>query len=183
MSALQSLDDLDWRLLAELQRDGRLSFNELARRVHLSPPAVAERVRRLEQRGVITGYTATVDRAQVGQPIVCFIELRCDHGRCLLRTTTAEDYPEISEIHKLSGERCSMLKVHATSLQHLEGVIERIGEHGEMRSHIVLSTQYEGRPVGPTPEDRPVTHSEGWTPPRTRSGGPRGRHKTGPPDS
>jgi Lrp/AsnC family leucine-responsive transcriptional regulator len=166
MKTLQSLDSLDWQLLAELQRDGRLSFNELARRVHLSPPAVAERVRRLEHNGVITGYAATVDREQVGQPIVCFVELRCDHGRCLLRTTDAEDYPEISEIHKLSGERCSMLKVHATSLQHLEGIIERIGEHGEMRSHIVLSTQYEGRPVSPAAEDRPVTHSEGWVPPR-----------------
>ena len=58
-------DPTDWRLLAELQADGRLSFNELARRVHLSPPAVAERVRRLEQAGVITGYAARVDPARV----------------------------------------------------------------------------------------------------------------------
>lgn len=169
MKTLQSLDDLDWRLLAELQRDGRLSYNELARRVHLSAPAVAERVRRMEQSGVITGYTASVNRAQVGQPIVCFIEMRCDHGRCLLRTTSADDFPEISEIHKLSGERCSMLKVHASSLQHLEGLIERIGEHGEMRSHIVLSTQYDGRPVERLTPDRAVTHAEGWLPPRGRT--------------
>lgn len=155
------LDDTDWSLLRELQSDGRLSFKELARRVHLSPPAVAERVRRLEQSGVISGYTATVDASRAGQPLLTFIELRCRHGHCLLKTTKAEDYPEIVEVHKLSGEYCSMLKVRAASLQHMEGLIERLGAHGEMRTHLVLSTQYDGRPVEP-PGAEPSTIPEGW---------------------
>ena len=155
-------DAVDWRLLAELQADARLSYNELARRVHLSPPAVAERVRRLEQAGVITGYAAQVDAAKAGQPLLAFIQLRCRQGSCLLKTTGSEHYPEIIEIHKLSGEYCTMLKVRATDLAHLEGLIERLGTHGEMRTHIVLSTQFQGRPiVGPVP-DRPVTASAGW---------------------
>ncbi len=164
MTALQThpLDEVDWRLLAELQADGRLSFNKLARRVHLSAPAVAERVRRLEHAGVITGYAARVDPALAGQPILAFVELRCSLGNCLLRTTTSADFPEITEIHKLSGERCSMLKIRAASLDALEGLTERLGEHGEMRTHIVLSTQYDGRPLEPPPPQRPVTHSEGW---------------------
>jgi len=158
-----SLDELDWRLLGELQADARLSFNELARRVHLSPPAVAERVRRLERAGVITGYTARVDATQAGQPLIAFIQLRCALTRCLLKTTTAADYPELVEIHKLSGEHCTMLKARATSLAHLEGLIERLGNHGELRTHIVLSTPYDQRPVNqPTPE-RPVTRSQGWS--------------------
>lgn len=165
MSTLQSmkLDDLDWRLLEELQADGRLSFNELARRVHLSPPAVAERVRRLEQAGIITGYAATVDPARAGQPLLAFVQLRCSLGSCLLKTTSAADYPELVEIHKLSGEHCTMLKVRATSLAHLEGLIERLGVHGEMRTHIALSTQYDGRPVQRPMPERPVTSSQGWS--------------------
>ena len=156
------LDDVDWRLLAELQADGRLSYNELARRVHLSPPAVAERVRRLEQSGVISGYTAQVDATRAGQPLLAFIQLRCRLGSCLLKTTTSAEYPELAEIHKLSGEFCTMLKVRAASLAHFEGLIERLGRHGEMRTHIVLSTQYDGRPVEPTVVERPVERSAGW---------------------
>jgi len=157
-----SLDELDWHLLRELQADGRLSFKELARRVHLSPPAVAERVRRLEQSGVVTGYAAQVDAARTGQPLLAFIQLRCRLGSCLLKTTSSEDYPELVEVHKLSGEFCTMLKVRAMSLEHMEGLIERLGSHGEMHTHIVLSTQYEGRHVEPPKPERRVTPSEGW---------------------
>ena len=156
-------DDLDWRILAELQADGRLSFNELARRVHLSSPAVAERVRRLEQAGIITGYTAQIDPTRAGQPLLAFIQLRCKLVDCLLKTTSAEDYPEVIEIHKLSGEYCTMLKARASSLAHLEGLIERLGAHGEMRTHIVLSTQYDRRPVQQPSPARPVTQAPGWT--------------------
>jgi Lrp/AsnC family transcriptional regulator, leucine-responsive regulatory protein len=157
------LDDIDWRLLDELQADARLSYNALSRRVHLSAPAVAERVRRLEAAGVITGYQAAVDPARAGQPLLAFIQLRCSLGRCLLKTTTAETYPEVVEIHKLSGEHCTMLKLRATSLTHLEGVIERIGEHGQINTYVVLSTAYEGRPVTAVAPDRPVTRSAGWS--------------------
>jgi Lrp/AsnC family leucine-responsive transcriptional regulator len=158
------LDEIDWRIIDELQRDGRVSLNELGRRVSLSPPAVAERVRRLESQGVITGYHATIDPAQAGQPVAAFIQMRCDRDRCLLKTTKASDYPEIVEIHKLSGDYCSMLKVRASSMQHLERFIERIGRHGEMRSSVVLSTQFEGRPVGPFDDAaHEVTRSAGWS--------------------
>jgi Lrp/AsnC family leucine-responsive transcriptional regulator len=158
------LDPTDWRILEELQAEGRLSFNELGRRVSLSPPSVAERVRRLESLGVISGYRAVVDPARAGQPVAAFIQMRCDRDRCLLRTTQASDYPEIVEIHKLSGDYCSMLRVRASSMQHLESLIERLGRHGEMRSSVVLSTQFEGRPVEPLGEGaHHVTQSAGWS--------------------
>ncbi|MCO5990324.1 Lrp/AsnC family transcriptional regulator [Actinoallomurus spadix] len=158
------LDQTDWRILAELQRDGRLSYNRLAQSVHLSPPAVAERVRRLEETGVIAGYSARIDAARAGLPLTTFVQMRCALGRCLLKTTTAEDFPEVTEVHKLSGSWCSMLRVRVASMRHLEGLLERLGEHGEMNTHVVLSTQYEGRPVeAPVDEERPVTRSSGWT--------------------
>lgn len=157
------LDQTDWRILTELQRDGRLSYNRLAQRVNLSSPAVAERVRRMEESGVITGYGARVDAARAGLPLTVFLQLRCSLGNCLLKTTTADDYPEVTEVHKLSGSSCSMLRVRVASMRHLEGLLERIGKHGELDSHIVLSTQYEGRAVEPpSPEARPVEDSTGW---------------------
>ncbi|PZS32377.1 MAG: AsnC family transcriptional regulator [Pseudonocardiales bacterium] len=157
-----NLDDLDWAILRELQADGRQSFNELARRVHLSGPAVAERVRRLERDKVITGYSATVDAARAGAPLLAFVQLRCSLGSCLLRTTGAEDYPEVVAVHKLSGEYCTMIQVRTASLAALEGLIERLGKHGDIRTHITLSTQYEHRPVERPAPDRPVTPSTGW---------------------
>ncbi len=157
------LDQTNRRLLAELLRQGRLSHAELGRRVGLSSPAVAERVRRMEHAGVITGYSAHVSAPHAGHPLLAFIQLRCSLGTCLLKTANAEDYPELIEIHKLSGEYCTMVKVRATSLAHFEGGIERLGTHGEMRTHIVLSTQYDGRPVEPPTLEGPVTPAPGWT--------------------
>jgi len=159
----KALDSTDWRILDELQRDGRLSYNQLAKRVNLSSPAVAERVRRLEESGVIAGYQAQVDPAKAGLPLTAFIQMRCTPGRCLLKTSKADDLPEVIEIHKLSGNSCTILKVRVASLQHLEGLNERLGEHGEISTQVVLSTQYEGRPVEPPAEQaRTVTPSAGW---------------------
>ncbi|ALG15270.1 Lrp/AsnC family transcriptional regulator [Kibdelosporangium phytohabitans] len=158
----RDLDELDWRIVERLQHDGRLSFKELGRRVNLSAPAVAERVRRLEEAGVITGYHARVDPRAAGYPISAFVEMRCSLGKCLLKTSAADDYPEVVEIHKLSGDHCSMLKVRAASLEHFEGLLERMGKHGEMRSSVVLSTQYDGRPVErPTADFFRATTSHG----------------------
>jgi Lrp/AsnC family transcriptional regulator, leucine-responsive regulatory protein len=160
---MTKLDPSDWRILTELQADGRLSYRQLGKRVNLSAPAVAERVRRLEEAGVITGYRADVDAASIGLPLTTFIQLRCETGHCLLKNTSADDFPEVVEVHKLSGAFCTMLKLRTTSMAHLESLLERLGEHRSMNSHVVLSTQYEHRTVEPPPEDLPtVTEAEGW---------------------
>lgn len=161
------LDDTDWLLLKQLQTDGRLSYHELGRRVGLSAPAVAERVRRLEDAGVIAGYQARVDPARAGLPVTAFLQLRCRLDRCLLTTSEADDYPEVVEIHKLSGDYCTILKVRAASIEHLEGVIDRIGQHGELRTSVVLSTQYADRPVDkPQAELLRAPASKGWSMPK-----------------
>jgi Lrp/AsnC family leucine-responsive transcriptional regulator len=161
-----ALDDVDWRILDELQQDGRLSFNELGRRIHLSAPAVAERVRRLQQTGVITGYRAVVDPQRAGYGITAFIQMRCKLGSCLLRTSRAADYPEVIEVHKLSGAHCTMLKLRAATLAHLEGVIEQLGLHGELTTHVVLSTQHQDAVVArPDARTRPITPAAGWNAP------------------
>jgi Lrp/AsnC family transcriptional regulator, leucine-responsive regulatory protein len=159
------LDNTDWNILRELQQDARLSYHELGRRVGLSAPAAAERVRKLEDKGVIKGYTAQVDPARVGLPLLAFIQLRCDPGKCLLKTSSVEEYPEIVEIHKLSGEHCTLLKVAISSMKHLEAFNERLGSHGPLISSIVTSTpwvrpmvDWENPEVNMNPPANP-----GWT--------------------
>jgi Lrp/AsnC family transcriptional regulator, leucine-responsive regulatory protein len=174
----RTLDETDWQVLRELQSNGRLSYHELGRRVGLSAPAVAERVRRLEDGGIIAGYHARVDPVRAGLPIAAFIQMRCRLDRCLLKTSHADDYPEVVEIHKLSGDYCSMLKVRAASIEHLEGVIERIGRHGEMRTSIVLSTQFADRSVEPPQtEFLRASASEGWNQSAGSEQAPRGRKR------
>jgi Lrp/AsnC family leucine-responsive transcriptional regulator len=160
----RSLDQTDWRIIAELQRDARQSYNQLAGRIAMSAPALAERIRRLEQAGVITGYQALIDTDAVGLPLTAFVQMRCTPGRCLLKTTSADDFPEVAEVHKLSGNSCTMLKVRTASMAHLEGLLERLGNHGEINSHIVLSTHYDHRPIQPPPDGTPqATRHAGWS--------------------
>jgi Lrp/AsnC family leucine-responsive transcriptional regulator len=143
----RALDATDWHILHELQADARMSYNQIGHRVGLSSPAVAERVRRLEDAGIITGYHAHIDPPKVGLGLTAFIQMRCALGRCLLKTCQPEDYPEVTEMHKLSGDYCAMLKIRASSMRHLEAIIERLGQHGEMRTSIVLSSPLERRPI------------------------------------
>jgi len=99
------LDDLDWRLLDELQLDARTSYNELARRIGVSAPTVAQRVRRLEEGGVITGYRATVNPTAVGLGVQALVSMRCYGPRCItLQPERVADWPEILQIVRLTGD-------------------------------------------------------------------------------
>ena len=141
----RSLDSIDWQILRELQADSRLSFNELARRVGLSSPAVAERVRRMEDAGVISGYHAQVDPSKVGFPVTAIIQMHCAPGKCLLKTTSPDDFPELVEMVKVSGPHCAVLKVVAASIPHLEALFERLGQHGELLTSMVWSSALNRR--------------------------------------
>ncbi|WP_144125272.1 Lrp/AsnC family transcriptional regulator [Catellatospora sichuanensis] len=143
------MDDMDWALLRELQEDARLSFSELSRRVHLSPPAVAERVRRLEESGVIAGYRAHVDLTAAGRPVVALIQMSCYGAGCVLRDPSVPEWPEILEIHRITGDACSVLKVAATSMDAFEALIDRLAPHGRPSSTLILSTPLAWRPLTP----------------------------------
>ncbi len=142
---------MDWRLLDELQRDGRLSFNELARRIKLSAPAVAERVRRLEEAGVITGYHAHVDASRTGRTVEAMVRMACYGPRCLLRHPEVIDRsPEILEVHRLTGDACCLLRVAVGSMAQFEALIDRLADHGTPSSTMVLSSPVPWRPVRPS---------------------------------
>ncbi len=140
MQSERPLDSTDWKILRYLQEDARLSYNELGRRVGLSAPATAERVRRLEEAGIITGYSAQIDPAKVGMPLLALVFLRCEQGSCILQTSTLEEFPEVLELHKLSGSHCTVLKVALSSMRHLEAFNHRLSLHGALVVHLVTTS-------------------------------------------
>ncbi|GAB3297914.1 Lrp/AsnC family transcriptional regulator [Parasphingorhabdus pacifica] len=139
------LDSTDLCLLAELQRDGRMTHAELARRVELSAPAVAERLRRLERIGVITGFAVQLDPAKLGFGLVAFIRLAAfgsgygdDGVQNLLQI------PEIMETHHVVGEDCWIFKVAAPGVERLEEILAEMTKTGRTTTSIVLSSPVTG---------------------------------------
>ena len=152
------LDHIDWQILTELQADARLSFSALSKRVHLSGPAVAERVRRLEEAGIITGYHASVNAAAVGWPVLALVRLACYGQTCILRSDEVQQWPNILEIHRVTGPDCSVLKVVAESMPDFERLIDALAAFGTPSSTLVLSTPTARNPLRspqhPQPADR-----------------------------
>ncbi len=144
-----ALDRTDWRLLAELQKDGRASYAELARAVAMSASAVAERIRRLEEAGVIADYRATVDPERVGLTVMAFVRLRYPSGNYRPFHAMLDTTPEIVEAHHVTGEDCFVLKVLARSMRHLEEVTGRIAGLGAVTTSVVYSSPLPGRAVAP----------------------------------
>jgi Lrp/AsnC family leucine-responsive transcriptional regulator len=140
-----TIDRTDWRLLEALQRDGRASYADLARVVAMSPSAVAERVRRLEEAGVISGYHAAVDPERVGLQVMAFVRLRYPTGNYRPFHALLESTPEIIEAHHVTGEDCFVLKVLTRSMRHLEEVTGRISGLGAVTTSVVYSSPLPGR--------------------------------------
>ena len=143
------MDKYDRLILGELLDNGRASFAELARKVNLSAPAVAERVAKLESSGVITGYQAKVDLAKIGLPIQCVIELRLNqHGKQQVYDDLAQ-IPQITECHRVTGDPCVILQAAVGSMAELEQLINRVAQFGFSKTSIVLSSAIERRvPLG-----------------------------------
>ncbi len=147
-----ALDRLSLRILAELQRDARLSFAELGRRVGLSTPATAERVRRLEERGVIRGYEARINAKALGKEVTAFVRIRLSGAETLARRLTklASELEEVLECHRCTGDESFILKVRVESVAHLEKLIDRLTPYGMTSTALVLSSPVErsSSPVG-----------------------------------
>ncbi len=141
------LDRTDWLLLAELQRDGRASYADLARVVAMSPSAVAERVRRLEESGAISGYRAVVEPERVGLGVMAFVRLRYPTGNYRPFHALLDSTAEIVEAHHVTGEDCFVLKVVARSMRHLEAVTGRISGLGAVTTSVVYSSPLTGRAI------------------------------------
>ncbi|HEV7653003.1 MAG TPA: Lrp/AsnC family transcriptional regulator [Actinophytocola sp.] len=142
------LEPIDQAIARELSMDGRCSFTDLAERVGLSVSAVHQRVRRLEQRGVIRGYTAQLDAEVIGLPLTAFISLTP------IDPAAPDDYPnrlaqirEIESCYSVAGDESYILLVRVASPAALEDLLRRVREAAKVstRTTVVLSTPYEGR--------------------------------------
>jgi Lrp/AsnC family leucine-responsive transcriptional regulator len=145
-----ALDAKDWQLLELLQKDARAGYAQLGREVGLSAPAAAERVKGLEDAGVIRGYRAEVDPQKLGYMIEAVIRLRCDGSVCSSVGPGLADIPEILDYRRLAGEDSGSLRVIAMSVSHLEAVLDRIVRfHPSISTTtlVVLQTPYSNRPL------------------------------------
>jgi Lrp/AsnC family leucine-responsive transcriptional regulator len=142
-------DRTDHAILAALQADGRRSMAELARDVRMSASAVAERVRRLEDAGVITGYRAVVDPEALGYAVLAHLRLRYPSSAYGPLHALLDDVPEVLEAHHVTGDDCFVIKVVATSMRHLEQVTGRIGTMGAVTTSVAYSSPVVARPVTP----------------------------------
>ncbi len=134
------LDETGWLLLEELQQNARLSYSELGQRVGLSSPAVADRIHRMEEAGIITGYRAEVNRSKLGLPVTAIIRLSSVPGQsCTLVSQRVSEVAEVLECYRVTGSDAVIVKVAATSVDHLERIIDHVTIYGLPTTSIVLS--------------------------------------------
>ena len=148
------LDEINLRLLEELDAEGRLGMAELGRRIGMSAPAVAERVQRLERAGVITGYRAEIDPAALGFPVSAVVRIRPSPGQLQRVCEIAAETPEVGECYRITGDDCYLMRLHLRSIDELEDVLDRFTPHGQTTTSIVHSTPVprRGPPIGPRRE-------------------------------
>jgi Lrp/AsnC family leucine-responsive transcriptional regulator len=147
MPANRSPPGTDSGLLRELQEDARLSLAELGRRVGLSPPAVADRLERLEQAGAIKGYRADVDPRALGYELAIVLRIRPAPRELKKVAELAQRTPEVVECHRITGDDCYLMKAHARDVEHLEELIDRFAVYGQTTTSIVQSSPVPRRPL------------------------------------
>jgi Lrp/AsnC family leucine-responsive transcriptional regulator len=141
------LDDLDLRIVAELQRNARISLAALGRLVGLSAPAVADRVQRLEDTGVITGYHAEVNPRALGFPISVLVRVRPALRELHLIPKIAEEIPQIVECHRITGEDCFYFIAHLRTTEELEPLLDRFTPYARTTTSILQSAPVPRRPL------------------------------------
>jgi Lrp/AsnC family leucine-responsive transcriptional regulator len=147
VSHVVELDAIAWKILEALQHNARLSFAELGRIAGLSTPAVAERVRRLEELGVITGYHAVLNTVKLGIPIRVAVRLTIPGGELQISRTVAalKEFPEINRCHRITGAESFLIEANVVSVRHLEALIDRLSALGATSTSTVLSSPVERR--------------------------------------
>jgi len=142
-----TLDTTDHRLLAELQADARLSLAELGRRVGLSSPAVADRLRRLESEGVIVDHRTELSPEALGLALTSIIRVRPSPRQLHKVADLARSTPEVVECHRITGDDCFFIKAHVRDVHHLEDLIDRFTPYGQTTTSIVQSSPVPRRGI------------------------------------
>jgi len=148
----EETDAVNSRVLEELLQDPRLTMSELGRRVGMSSPAVTERVRRLEETGVIRGYRLELNPVALGLPIAVYVRIRPNPGQLPRIAELAQQIPEVVECHRITGEDCFILKVYIPAIDQLDRLLDTFLLYGSTTTSIIQSSPVPLRPP-PLPED------------------------------
>jgi Lrp/AsnC family transcriptional regulator, leucine-responsive regulatory protein len=143
----KGMDALDLRILAELQVDARVSFAELGRRVGLSAPAVADRVQRLEETGVITGYRAEVDPRALGFPVTVMVRIRPAIRELQRISKIAQEIPQIVECYRMTGDDCFYFTMHLRAVDELEPILDLFTPYGHTTTSLIHTAPVPRRPL------------------------------------
>lgn len=157
MDSTALMDSFGRSLLQELQDNSRLSTAELARRVGLSPTATAERLKQMEEIGIVRAYTVEIDREALGLEVLAFIRMTCDGQHYYRLMEFVQTLEEVRECHHLTGGDAFLLKVTTTSMAGLEALIEALLPYGNPVTSVVLSTPIERRKYAVTGKLTSVT--------------------------
>ncbi len=141
------IDEIDKKILSELQSDARISFAELGRRVGLTTPAIITRVQKLEDAGIIAGYRAEIDTSRVGLPITAFIRMSISGVDYSHIIEVAQESHEVLECHRGTGGDSFIMKVAVSSVEHLQEMIDRLTPYGITTTTIVLSSPVKNRVI------------------------------------
>ncbi len=142
-----NIDDLSWSILECLQQNARISFSEIGRKVGLTSPAVAERVKKMEDAGVITAYRTHISHRETGYQLKAIITLRAFTGRLKAFLETVSSFKEVVNCYRITGNENIIMEVILKDQAHLENLIDKLITYGETRTHIVLSNVVEDAPV------------------------------------
>jgi Lrp/AsnC family leucine-responsive transcriptional regulator len=151
--ATSNLDPMDCSILMELQWNARITFAEIGRRVGLSTPAIIERVRRLEESGVIEGYHAQINPAKVGLSVRAMIKISIAGERLAQFAAVAQKVPEVLECHRVTGSESFILQIAATDVLHMEKIIDKLMPYVATNTSIILASPVSWSPIVP-PQDQ-----------------------------
>jgi Lrp/AsnC family leucine-responsive transcriptional regulator len=143
---MKEFDDADRRLLDALRRDARMSLKELAEHAGLSSPSVAERIRRLQERGVIRGFTVEIDPAALGFPLQAIVRIRPLPGKIHMVQRLIEETAQIVECDKITGDDCFVARLHVRSMQEIDNILDRIADKASTSTSMVKSQTIKRRP-------------------------------------
>lgn len=141
------LDQTDWKILKELQENARITYTELGRKISLTTPAVIERIRKLEDAKIITGYRAEIDTAKVGLSVTAFIRMSISGVDYSHIIEVAQNSTEVLECHRGTGGDSFIIKVAVASVEHLQAIIDKLTPYGITTTSIVLSSPVKRRVI------------------------------------
>jgi Lrp/AsnC family leucine-responsive transcriptional regulator len=163
------LDQIGWKILTALQENARIQLAELGRQVGLSNPAIIERVRRMEEAGIITGYRAEIDHAKVGLPVCAFIRVRVVGNLIPRVIALAKKMPEVHECHRIAGEDTFLLKVYVPTSEALEAVVDSLTPYVATTTMLVFSSPMTRKSIEPPEDAAPVSIQRRQRKAKTRS--------------